>query len=69
MPHLKVDPAYYRPTEVDILIGDSTKAKTKLNWKPKFDLDCLIKDMILEDLKLFKREKYLKDRGHIALTT
>lgn len=48
---VKVDPQYYRPTEVDILIGDPTKAKTKLGWKPQYDLQGLVKEMMAEDLK------------------
>lgn len=58
-----VDPRYFRPTEVDLLIGDPTKAQTKLGWKPKYDLPALIKDMMKGDLKLMKKEKYLKDSG------
>lgn len=58
-----VDPRYFRPTEVDLLIGDPTKAQTKLNWKPKYDLPALVKDMMKGDLKLMKKEKHLKDSG------
>ncbi len=61
---LRIDPKYFRPTEVDLLLGDPTKAQTKLGWKPKYDLDGLIKDMMQADLKLFKRDKYLKEGGH-----
>jgi GDPmannose 4,6-dehydratase len=61
---IKVDPRYFRPTEVDLLLGDPTKAQTKLNWKPKYDLDALVEDMMNADLQLFKREKYLKEGGH-----
>ncbi len=61
---LCVDPAYYRPTEVDLLIGDPTKAKEKLGWKLKFDLPALVKDMMQSDLDLFKRDKLLMNRGH-----
>ena len=46
-----VDPAYYRPTEVDLLLGDATKAREKLGWKPKYDLDSLVKEMVEEDLR------------------
>jgi len=60
---VQVDPAYFRPTEVDLLLGDPTKAKTKLNWEPEYDLTALVKDMIDNDLKLAKKEKYLKDGG------
>lgn len=58
-----VDPKYYRPTEVDLLIGDPTKAQQKLGWKPKHDLAALIKDMVASDVDLFKKEKLLKDKG------
>ena len=50
-----VDPRYYRPTEVDLLIGDPTKAKTKLGWQPKYDLNMLVKEMVAADVKLFRR--------------
>lgn len=61
---VKIDPKYIRPTEVDILIGDPTKARTKLKWSPKYDLDALVKEMVLSDLELFKRDNYLKEGGH-----
>ena len=61
---IAVDPAYYRPTEVEILIGDPTKAKTKLNWKLKYDLSGLIKDMVSADIELFKKDRYLVKGGH-----
>lgn len=60
---VKVDPRYYRPTEVDLLIGDATKAKEKLGWVPKHNLDSLITDMIESDMKLMKKESYLKQGG------
>jgi len=60
---VKVDPAYYRPSEVDLLIGYPTKANQRLGWKPEYDLSGLIKDMITSDVKLMKRERYLKDGG------
>jgi len=60
---VRVDPAYYRPTEVELLIGDPTKSNTKLGWTPKYDLNGLIDDMIVSDIKLMKRERYLKDGG------
>ena len=50
---VRVDPEYYRPTEVDLLIGDPTKSKTKLGWKPQYDLAALVKEMVASDLKLF----------------
>jgi GDPmannose 4,6-dehydratase len=62
-----VDPRYFRPTEVDLLIGDPTKAQTKLGWKPKYDLPALVKDMMKGDLKLMKKEKYLRDSGFKTL--
>lgn len=59
-----VDPRYFRPTEVDLLIGDPTKAMTKLGWKPRFDLPSLVQDMMNSDIELFRREKTLKDLGY-----
>lgn len=59
-----VDPHYYRPTEVDLLIGDPTKAHEKLGWKPKYDLDRLIKEMVESDVELFQREQLLKKAGY-----
>ena len=61
---LSIDPKYFRPTEVDLLIGDSTKAQTKLGWKRKYDLSDLIKEMIDSDLKLMRKERYLKEGGY-----
>lgn len=58
-----VDPKYFRPTEVDILIGDSSKAQDKLGWKPKYTLELLVNDMMKGDLKQMKKEKYLQDGG------
>ena len=58
-----VDAAYFRPTEVDLLIGDPTKSKTKLGWVPKYDLPLLVNDMVSSDVKLFQREKLLKESG------
>jgi GDPmannose 4,6-dehydratase len=58
-----VDPKYFRPTEVDLLIGDPTKSQTKLGWKPKYDLQGLIQEMVAADVELFHREKLLKDSG------
>ena len=52
---VKVDPKYYRPTEVDLLIGNPTKANTVLNWKPKYDLAGLVKEMIVSDLEIEKK--------------
>lgn len=64
---VKIDPLYYRPTEVDLLIGDASKAQQKLAWSPKYDLPALIHDMVLSDLHLMKREEYLKAGGYITL--
>ena len=61
---VRVDPKYYRPTEVELLIGDPTKAMTKLGWKPKYDLPLLVKEMVESDIKLFKNELLLKQNGH-----
>jgi GDPmannose 4,6-dehydratase len=58
-----VDPKYYRPTEVDILVGDPTKAQKQLGWTPQYDLETLIKEMVHSDIDLFRREKLLKDSG------
>ncbi len=57
-----VDPRYFRPTEVDLLLGDPSKAKSKLGWKPKHDLPSLIKDMMKSDIAIFEDEKYLSER-------
>jgi GDPmannose 4,6-dehydratase len=59
-----VDKRYYRPTEVELLIGDATKSRTKLNWNPHYDLPALVKDMVQSDIKLMKKEKYLRDGGY-----
>jgi GDPmannose 4,6-dehydratase len=64
---IKIDPAYYRPTEVDLLLGDPTKAKEKLGWIPEYDLNGLITDMVDSDLILMKKEHYLKDGGYKTL--
>lgn len=58
-----VDPRYYRPTEVDLLIGDPSKAKTKLGWVPTYDLPMLVADMVQSDLGVFSREKLLLNSG------
>lgn len=64
---VKVDPRYFRPTEVDLLIGDPTKANTRLGWKPRYDLPALVKDMALADLELMRREEHLKAGGFTTL--
>lgn len=60
---LKIDPRYYRPTEVDLLIGDPTKSQEKLGWKPKHTLDMLIEDMATSDLRLFQKDQLLLKEG------
>lgn len=64
---IEVDPRYFRPTEVELLIGDSSKAKEKLNWEPKYDLQALLKDMMKADVKLFRKDLDLKEAGHKIL--
>ena len=64
---LSVDPKYFRPTEVDLLIGDATKANTKLGWKPEYDLQDLIKDMVQSDLSLMKKDQLLQEGGYRIL--
>jgi len=64
---LSIDPKYFRPTEVELLIGDATKAKTKLGWKTEYDLKGLVNDMMRSDLKLMSKEQYLKDGGYRIL--
>lgn len=59
-----VDPRYFRPTEVDLLLGDPTKANTKLGWKPEYDLKMLVDDMMKSDLKLMTKDVYLKEGGY-----
>jgi GDPmannose 4,6-dehydratase len=63
---VKVDPRYYRPTEVDLLIGDPTKANTKLGWKPKYTLAEMVKEMVASDIIIFEKERFLKDNGFIT---
>ena len=64
---LSIDEKYFRPTEVDLLIGDPTKAKQKLGWEPQITLEELVEDMMRSDLHLFKKDKYLKDGGYNTL--
>jgi len=64
---VKIDPAYFRPTEVDLLIGDPSKAQKKLGWTPKYDLAMLVEDMMTSDLKLFKKDLHLLQAGHTVL--
>ncbi len=60
---LAVDPRYYRPTEVELLIGDPTKSKTQLGWEPKYDLQALVSEMVQADIELFRRDQLLKEAG------
>ncbi|WP_455622911.1 GDP-mannose 4,6-dehydratase [Parabacteroides sp.] len=62
-----VDPQYFRPTEVELLIGDATKARTRLGWEPEYSLAALIEDMMRNDIKLMKKESYLKEGGYKIL--
>lgn len=62
-----VDPQYFRPTEVDLLIGDATKARTRLNWEPRYSLTELVEDMMNSDIKLMKKEFYLREGGYKIL--
>jgi GDPmannose 4,6-dehydratase len=64
---LAVDSKYFRPSEVDLLIGDPTKANTKLGWIPEHDLASLVKDMMMSDVKLMQKDQYLKDGGYKTL--
>lgn len=67
IPVVEVDKNYFRPTEVDLLIGDATKSRTKLNWIPEYDLKALVEDMMQSDVKLMKKETYLKEGGFRVL--
>ena len=62
-----VDSRYFRPTEVDLLLGDPTKAQKLLGWQPKYDLAMLVKDMMQSDIKLMQKEKFLQDNGYNIL--
>jgi GDPmannose 4,6-dehydratase len=64
---VEIDPKYYRPAEVDILVGDASKAKAKLGWEPVCTVEELCKEMVMADLELFKRDKYLLEGGHKVL--
>ncbi|KGE14305.1 GDP-mannose 4,6-dehydratase [Sphingobacterium deserti] len=63
---VKIDPTYYRPTEVDLLLGDPTKSKTQLGWEPQYDLAGLVKEMVASDLELVKKESYNAQWEHIV---
>ncbi len=64
---VKIDPRYFRPTEVELLMGDATKAKEKLGWQPKYDLQALVHDMAMSDLHVVKKDDYLKKGGFSTL--
>ena len=64
---VSVDPKYFRPTEVELLIGDATKAREKLGWSPKINLAGLVKDMMESDLKLMQKDKYLQEGGYTIM--
>ncbi len=64
---IEVDPRYFRPAEVELLLGDSTKARKELGWKPEYNLESLVKEMVEYDLELAKREKTLKDNGYSVI--
>jgi GDPmannose 4,6-dehydratase len=61
---VKIDPKYYRPTEVDLLIGDASKAKKKLGWQPRYTLVEIVKEMVESDLRLFEKQQFLKNNGY-----
>lgn len=61
---IAVDKAYHRPTEVDLLIGDATKAREKLGWVPEYDLEALVEDMMSGDIGLMKKQQFLKESGY-----
>nr|WP_319569923.1 GDP-mannose 4,6-dehydratase [uncultured Draconibacterium sp.] len=64
---VEVDPQYFRPTEVELLIGDPTKSQTVLGWEPEYDLNGLVKDMMQSDIKLMQKDCYLKEGGYQTL--
>ena len=64
---IAIDPRYFRPTEVSLLIGDPSKAKTELGWEPEYDLKALIKEMVENDLKLMQKDQFLKDGGYTTM--
>ncbi len=61
---LEIDAKYFRPTEVDLLVGDASKAFKKFGWKPKLTIEDLVKEMVASDVELFKKDKYLMEGGH-----
>jgi GDPmannose 4,6-dehydratase len=64
---VQVDPKYYRPTEVELLIGNPAKAKKELGWEPEYDLKALVKDMMKSDLNMVKKDQHLKNGGFTTL--
>jgi len=64
---VSVDPNYFRPTEVELLVGDASKAKEKLGWVPQYDLAQLVEEMMESDIKVMQKEQYLKDGGYNTL--
>jgi GDPmannose 4,6-dehydratase len=62
-----IDKRYYRPAEVELLIGDASKANQLLGWKPKYDLPAIVKEMVAADIDIFRRDRYLKEGGHSVL--
>lgn len=64
---VEIDPKYYRPAEVDLLVGDASKAKAKLGWTPTYTVNDLCREMVQADLELFRRDKYLIEGGHKVL--
>jgi GDPmannose 4,6-dehydratase len=65
---IEIDPKYFRPTEVDLLIGDATKARTVLGWKPKYTVQQLCEEMVKSDIAFYMREKYLIEGGHDVIS-
>ena len=64
---INIDKRYYRPAEVELLIGDASKAFKNMGWKPKHDLAAIVKEMVAYDLNLFKKDRYLREGGHEVL--
>ena len=64
---IEVDPRYFRPTEVDLLLGDASKAREKLGWTPRYNLEMLVEEMVAEDLKEATKELLLKNNGYEVL--
>jgi len=65
--HVEIDPRYFRPTEVEVLQGDATKAREKLGWAPRVGIDDLVRRMVEHDLELARQERTLTDAGHVFL--